>query len=387
MKKKTVNNLILIILYIGLLHTSAYANMIEEYRNIDTNYVLLRNSFMFILLFYNLIRNNTLPKLFSNRFCNIWYIFSIVVMISVFPSNIGQGIKLLLIPIVYFIILQYDDKIIQNFSIAASLNGLWILCQSLMINPVFFGMNYSGIYNNPNTFGASMVVFFVGSLCVILLTNKRWIKVVFAGFCVVSFYYELLSYCRTALLASIVVLFVVFFVHFKDILKEKRIFIPVFIAAILIVLYVVIQYQTIFDSIYAHIYKWGSTATDLSSSRLEMWKSVILNPTLLGSAPAFSPHNNFIMVLYQHGIIAGLIFAALIVYVIFKYYFLYKKHRDVKTLVALLLILMFACVSMFEESLGFTGREWMCLGFVGFGYAINELKAAYPSHIKVKLKK
>ena len=49
---------------------------------------------------------------------------------------------------------------------------------------------------------------------------------------------------------------------------------------------------------------------------------------------------------------------------------------NIEKYIVYIYIVTFISIGMFEESLGFTGREWMVIGFVGLGYAMNKLKQA-----------
>ena len=293
MNKNTINRICLVFAYTLLLHFAAYSGMIFD----EKNYVLRRNIVMLCIVVYLLVTNNKLPQLFSNKYHILWYLFSGIVAIAVFPLNIMNGIKLLCVPIVYFIIMQYDKNLLYHVSFAMVINGAWILLQSLQLKGLSIGIYYSGVFSNTNTFGASMACFFVGACCIFLYAREVRTKVLTMGLASVSFFFQLISFCRTALLTSVII-FSVFFLIVSNTSKNKVRLILVYVICLVITLGAfVFKGSEIIEYILIHVYKWGSASDSISSSRVDMWMSVFRNPTVLGTNIKFHPHNNFVFVL------------------------------------------------------------------------------------------
>lgn len=380
MNNKFLNRSFLIIAYTFFLHFSAYSGMIID----EKNYVMGRNVIMLCILIYLLIINNRIPQLFNNKYCVCWYIFACIVCFSVFPLNVISGIKLICVPVMYFIIMQYDNEILYNVSVAMVVNGIWILLQSVQLRGLNIGIYYSGVFSNTNTFGASMACFFVGACCLFLYEQSRGRRTIILGIALIAFFFQLISFCRSALLTSLIIFSIVFFVISYASKNKVKMLIGYIFCILIVIGALIFKGKEILTYILLHVYKWGNTTNTLSSSRIDMWKQVLKHPTILGTSIEFHPHNNFMLVLYAYGICAGMLFAFLIFGILYKFWKCTKAQIDMNRFVACIFIVMFICIGSFEESLGFTGREWMVVGFVGLGYAINYLKKhERSSHIIV----
>ena len=369
MKISKVENIILILLYTLFFHASACANMVID----DKDYTLYRNYAIIFIIIFLLIKYRKLTKLFSNVYCNIWYVFAFFVMIASFPLYITEGVKLLLVPVVYFMIMQYDIDLLIHIAWASILDGIWILIQSIQYKGIRLDGYFSGIFRNPNTFGASMAVFFIGVCCLFLYAKYIYQKVILILLGIIAFSYQLLSFCRSALITSVIILLLVLFFHERENKNRRRVYIYSLITIFSAFLLLIWKGAAIVEIISLHVFKWDTTSGDLSSSRTEMWKEVILHPTLFGSTPKFHPHNTFLAVSYYYGIVAGLILTGLVISILYKIFVQYWRSKDVRQYTAIIYIITFICIGMFEESLGFTGREWMIIGFCGLGYASKEL--------------
>ena len=366
MKKQMIQDVVLITLYVLFLHASAYSSMYEEY-------ISRRNIFIFLIVAFLLIINRKIPKIFGSYYWNLWYAMSVFVFISVFPVNISMGIKIALVPLCYGII-QYDANILRNLSIATLLEELWILYQSLTLHPVIFGFFYKGVYDNSNTFGASMLTLFLAACNLVLLSRDRRMKIVFLLIAALGLYYEFLSFCRSAMVTSTAVT-VLLLLLITDKLKKNKSMLGFAVAAVTAaIILLAVNRRTFYTFLYAHIYKWGYGTEDLSSSRTEMWKYVFTHPTLLGTVPQFDPHSNYVKVFYDYGSIAGCIFILFCATVFWGYMRRYRLDMaEAEHAICLMLMVSYISMGLFEESFGFTGKEWMFMGYVGFGYAIRRL--------------
>lgn len=373
MTYKKINNVILTVIYTLLLHFSSYAGAVND----GNNYILGRNLIIVVMIIYLSFVNNRIPYLINNKYYNIWYLFSLVVAISVFPTNFSEGIKLLCVPVIYFIIMQYDSMILMNFSMAMVINGIWILVHSIQMRGIYIELYYRGIFSNSNTFGATMASFFVGACCMFLYSKTAKGRVLSTVLALAAFLFQSLSFCRAALLTSVVVFTIVFFSVAKRHKNTKKLIMGYVAILLSLAMFIAFKGNEILSFISSHVWKWsGESGGDLSSSRVDRWLEVLKNPTWFGTEVEMHPHNNFIFVLYAYGIIAGLLFAGLVFYVLFKYIYVNKMLDNIEKYIVYIYIVTFISIGMFEESLGFTGREWMVIGFVGLGYAMNKLKQA-----------
>lgn len=375
--KKDFRDVILIVLYSLFLYASAYSGKYDEY-------ITRRNIFFFAILVVILLTYKNL-KLTRLSYWKLWIGMSLIIIISNFPESASIGTKMAVVPILYGVLL-YDKNIIWNVSLSTLIVELIILYQSLSNNKIVFGFFYTGIYDNPNTFGASMAALFIAAVIMFVLSDQLIAKIFFVVIAFAGFYYELLSFCRSALLTSIVILFMFAYMNKDKLLKHRNILIALVLIATVILMLFINKYDSVIEFIRSHVYKWGeSSASTLSSSRVEMWEYVFRNLTLLGTTPAFAPHSNYVMAFYDYGAIAGFLYILFCILVLFNYIRKSKENESKAQRVAcIILMITYICMGLFEESFGFTGKEWMFLGYIGYGYAINRLLVLAPEHHKIR---
>ncbi len=123
-----------------------------------------------------------------------------------------------------------------------------------------------------------------------------------------------------------------------------------------------------------HVYKWSYDDGIVSSSdRIEKWDTVLKHITLFGNNADMLPHNQFLGVIYYYGILAGIVFLLIHLLSLYKCIFSFIKTQKIDSLIATIWVLTLCVISMLEESLGITGREWLILGYVSIGYIDKHL--------------
>lgn len=125
------------------------------------------------------------------------------------------------------------------------------------------------------------------------------------------------------------------------------------------------------------------TERDVTNGRVEIWQAFLEKTNLTGHCPghltlesgyfAFHAHSTYIHILYQYGIVAGILFLFLtvgtFVYSIFLYW---KKGRENKYLYLVVLLEGICVISQVTEWIGHPAYLICLMQFVGIGYLLSE---------------
>lgn len=370
-----IYNIILFLLLIVFLFASSCGSLVSD----GLNYPFIRNITLFVILSFVYFKYKYLPFCLVSIVDCLWFLFTFFVVFALLINNqekIIEGLKLFLVPIVYFNVLQIHKNFLNIITLSSVFSGLLILFYSLKENEILPDIYYSGIFKNPNTFGASMAVFTIASLCSFLLfkDKHKFYKYCFILLSFIGFYFESLSYCRTGLLVCCLVLFIVIYFLFRTIsdVTLRNILIFMFIFALVITIRT--YFSEISEYVVLHVYKWSYDDGIVSSSdRIEKWDTVLKHITLFGNNADMLPHNQFLGVIYYYGILAGIVFLLIHLLSLYKCIFSFIKTQKIDSLIATIWVLTLCVISMLEESLGITGREWLILGYVSIGYIDKHL--------------
>lgn len=301
---------------------------------VDSSFdVLVILSFLFIVLFSFFFHNTESRLLEAGGF--LMFIFSTNIILSK-VIDINTGFKAL---------------ILSGFFIIAPLLVLPIFIYGLQIDE--YG-GYRGIFYNSNSYGGISATFlililswFIPSVVEKKIKKTRVILIlIILGSC---FYFLILSGSRASILSAF---FVTFLVLMKEGYLNKRVFVK--IVFFLIIGIILLINSTLFNKYF--IAKFAKKKGDLLDGRSETWSIILQNINLTGHDSVFmknlpfAPHNTYLSILAQFGIVFLLIYILLILKT-FIISFKFTKSNSIYRYIPFAVTMNFMILSMTEGML------------------------------------
>ncbi|WP_168123458.1 O-antigen ligase family protein [Paenibacillus sp. HB172176] len=321
----------------------------------------------------------------------IWiYIFSFLFISAYFISmfvdlnrnSIYMTIQVALI-IFYFLWTSFNPYEIINLKFCYNLIIIFIMIHFLWWSIEGFNIPFSGALNNPNPFGG----FMASLLGLFLIVKNNYIharKITIQFVTVLALCLIYASDSRTSWL--MILSFYVTYYFWPIVTKKKIIYHNYFIIILLIIVAITFLYPKL---LYSDI---GYTLQDISrsytgknffSGRQVLWGGllkVISESPLIGYGSAARPseflggslsaHNYYLQMMLQVGII-GTVFFGLLLFSIWKYLYIAKNNKSVRTVGALFIgILLYQVfeVSFTQNNLSISVIQWLIIG-VGVHFA------------------
>ncbi|MGD6802081.1 O-antigen ligase family protein [Rossellomorea aquimaris] len=360
-----------------------------------TNYFLIIGGV--ILFVITILFNKGNINIYTGKLDNLYFIFIfgciLTALVNSDLNSLMTAFKYLSFYLLFILCIPNISKLISPKIITSSfmLSGLFILLVSFSENsPALNTARYSGIFDNPNSFGLFSTTLF-SYILFLFISNVIFkynfkVSVLYLILLIITFYMIIITSSRTSFLAAIFLIFIVIFSYLVIILFEKSILKkhikPTVIGVFLLtgVLFLVSNTQIITLIQGNIIEKFARNSGDITSSRSDIWNYIIDEASLFGAGSGYvnelgySAHNTFFEMIESFGVFAGSFYIAfwLIAYVK-SFTYLFKNHKsNIHAFFPLISISNFLLLSMMEV---LTVHSATILAMLSIGFAFYRPKS------------
>ena len=286
----------------------------DELRSTVSVQLMLTIICIFIILFNN-------RKIYINRIIIIGIILSTIITLAcIFDSEVniyfinilGEAFLWILVIIVMYIFTTKEKK--KNILILISL-----FCLAIIYNFLISLEDYGKWLNNKD-YTMTNIYYILCFLPFIIDINNKWLKRILT---ILIFCCVILSFKRSAIVISIIIIFTMISMHLKNKKNRKAllIFIIIFIIIVILILFKQINIQSIY---LAWIERFNDPNTrglilldvwnlQIKSSFFEWIFGHGYNAVMNDVGYGLSAHNDYLEILYDYGLIAFTLFLILII--------------------------------------------------------------------------
>ena len=338
-----------------------------------TEWMLIGTAVLLLIILFS-IKQPLIKMQINKLFCFFYFLLPILIIFASFFHELGRGMRpfalilLFIFPALYYVWGCRGDyekifrmlacSIVIVGTVLILLNNAYLVYskQDLTISEVFV-WRYAGLFRNPNALGVTLIPIFTG-LFYLFYTEKRKSFLWLVTILILASFLLLFTGSRTALLAVVAqfFVFIIFIINKNKGQNAKGSSKKSTTRAVVIILVVLIMFATLFTLVslsrspehpqikmvfLEHLVPdFNRSLTDLSSGRLDIWKSYISELTLLGKNPAENPiylgdaqmsaHNTSIEIAFRAGIPAGICFTILLLIALFFAFRCMGRSRSIE---------------------------------------------------------
>lgn len=341
-----------VIIGLGLLSLVAICMQLTIRQLIQSNAIKFLASLFLCMVFLKILQYIAAPNVAALKSIAQHFYILLIVLAFISAGKDSPSIQqlnyiLLLLPILFLVILCY------------------LLAQFISSGHVLLIQSFAGWFENPNTFG--LYVFF--SLPLFLWIYKDAPNVIKMMICLICLLFIVLSRSRTALVAYCCF---IFFLSIYPILIRKKIlfYVPILLLLVLGVMVIVLSHDGFLHQL--NHFSFVITRKSMLSGRDDLWQHAM---TLIVQKPWFGwgggasmmnllntthdPHNQYLSILIQHGIVGMVLYLLLLLSVVYALYQV-RTHYLTRLVYGFLIGILF--IASFEEIL-FQGILFICLSF------------------------
>lgn len=345
MKKENISVLLIMMVFIS--------SIIQFGNVLSSKFFLFEFSILLAILWSFFVMK------FSNKIYFILILFFPVLGISLISSFIENNIINFLS--IFFYFLSFVSCIILGGGMSF-LGMKKIIYNYMCVNIIihFLGfflpnvnnniLGYTGIFGNPNVYGmfSSFSILFI---FLFLIVNKIKFNIYYYLFFLINLIFLLITVSRTALVSLFVVLIICFlYMNISNIglkINNKKIISIIFSIVLLLLLYFIGAFDRFIN-------KGESLEGDITNGRMELWMYAIDSLKFSGYGHSYykegqsATHNNYlnIGVVYGGGVMLGMIFIWLSIFIYLQRFFL--MHKSYNALLTLS-ILFYGLIYWFFE--------------------------------------
>jgi len=354
-----------IVLSLLLLLLSGITIRIEEYGFLSNIFFLVSGFILIILTF--LYSRDLVMKV--DTLIIVYFLFILIGFISALKNQ--DFYSFLSIVKLLFLYMFTITLMFNNFKYISINSVLFTFIASFIII-IYFSLKdhplnqrvsvYSGLFDNPNSMGVFAATLFSVSFVLILINEKKVVRIFSLLMLVSGIYFIMISGSRTSFLTVCIVVLIWIVSYVITLIKEKRLrtrLLKWIFPSILIVLFCSILFfeSELFVDFQENIIdKFDEKTGNITSSRTSIWLYIINEAGLFGQGAhhlkqetGLSAHNSFLSIIIEYGWLTGLFYILFwIVAIVKSYLFFLRSDSSKYSLLPIILISNYILLSTME---------------------------------------